>query len=82
MITVFTETEQGNYVSVGSKGKTFVAKSDKGWIHGLIPLDAVEFPTDGQVYLTPQEALRAASAVNGYKIEGRDTREIGIALYS
>ena len=82
MITVFTETEQGNYVSVGSNGKTFVAKTDKGWIHGRIPLDAVEFPTDGQCYMTPQEALKAASAKNGYKVDGKNTREIGIALYS
>lgn len=83
MITIFTETEQGNYVSTGSKGKTFAASTEDGWVSGTIPLDSDKYPTDGlSRYQTPQEALRAVSAKKGYKIDGEDTRQIGVVLTS
>ena len=84
MITIFTETDKNNYVSIGSDGKTFVAEADSGgWMHGRISLDATSYPTDNPTtYRTPHEALRAASSKYGYKIDGNDSRGIGIALYS
>ena len=80
--TVFQETNNGNYVSVGSRGKTFVAHSDGGWIHGRVDLDAESYPTEGRKFQTPEEALHEASAKDGFIIDGRNSRNIGLRRIS
>ena len=81
--TVFQETDQGNYVSTGSQGKIFVAKIEDGWIHGRISLDAESYPTDGHPkYVKPEEALREASADDGFIIDGKNSRNIGLRRIS
>ena len=80
--TVFKETDNSNYVSIGSIGKTFVAHSEDGWIHGRVDLDAKSYPTEGRKFQTPEEALREASAKDGFIIDGRNSRNIGLRRIS
>ena len=80
--TVFQETNNGNYVSTGSNGKTFVARTEDGWICGQIPLDAESYPIEGRKFKTPEEALSEASAKDGFIVEGQNSRNIGLRRIS
>ena len=77
-VTAFTETDKGNYISVGSKGLTYVMEYQGGWHHGTAEKGVKSLPTpseDSQRYLSPTEAIREASVASGFVIYAKDKQK-------
>ena len=75
-LTLFKQTERGNYVSEGSGGITFAARQDKGWVAGR-SRDKTKYsvPSDAKYYPTHIEALRSVSNPYGFMIDPFDGGE-------
>ena len=75
-LTLFNQTERGNYVSRGSQGITFVAREDRGWVTGQSEDEGkYNVAADSQAYATHIEALRSVSSPNGFIIDPSDNSE-------
>ena len=74
--TIFTATENNNFISKGKKGKTYVGRTEDGWISGQVETNAKTYkPEPNQTkYLKETEAMQAVSSPHGFIIQAEEKR--------
>lgn len=72
-LTVFTETENGSFISRGNKDKTCIVRSEEGgWISMKLDKDAEGYDEEDKnatKYITAEEAMKAVSNHHGFLVD-------------